>query len=140
MPNSIRWLLCRLMRNGISRFETGLGDLLVWASDKDLFNYRKIAVGETDTLKLVLDKQPGGSYNVEYDLDVPLALIPLPGPSQALADENSKKLSAENEIRRKYIDSWMKPEEARVIGFQAECRYGKGNENYWHEVWVTTGR
>ena len=63
--------------NGISQFETGLGDLLIWASDKDMFNYQKISVGETDTLNLVLNKEAGGSYSVDLDLDVPVALSPL---------------------------------------------------------------
>ena len=41
--------------NGISQFETGLGDLLIWAHKDDDFDFRKISVGETDTLTLKLE-------------------------------------------------------------------------------------
>ncbi len=101
--------------NGLSHFETGLGDLLVWASHNGRFNYRKISVSETDTLKLVLSKQPGGSYNVDLDLDVPLEIAALPGPSKEQIDANAKRISQGNAVRSRYIASWMKPEEAKSL-------------------------
>ena len=104
--------------NGISQFETGLGDLLVWASDKEVFNYQKISVGETDTLKLELNKIAGESYSIDLDLDVPVALSPLPGPSQEMIDSNAKKINAENVLRRKYIDSWKKPGETKSFAIE----------------------
>ena len=110
---------------GISQFETGLGDLLIWASAKDGFNYRKISVGETDTLELVLDKKAGGTYSTQLDLDVPLALSPLPGPSPEMAERNTKRFNEENEIQRKYIQSWMKPEEARSLALRLNADTSK---------------
>jgi hypothetical protein len=104
--------------NGLSQFETGLGDLLVWASDKELFGFQKISAAETDTLKLVLNKRAGGSYTTDLDLDVPLALTPLAGPSQEMIDNNTKRINAENEIRGRYIDSWMKAGEARAFALR----------------------
>lgn len=100
-------------KDGISQFETGLGDLLVWASYKDLFSYQKISAAETDTLKLMLDSKPGGSKRIDLDLDVPPALSPLPGPSREMIVNNNKRTNAENEIRRKYVNSWMTPDEAK---------------------------
>jgi hypothetical protein len=109
-------------KNGISQFETGLGDLLIWASSKDLFSFQKISVAETDTLKLVLDMKHGDSYSIDMDLNVPLALSPLPGPSKDMIVNNNKRTNAENEIRRKYIDSWMAPSEAKsfAIGHKTD--------------------
>jgi hypothetical protein len=98
--------------NGISQFETGLGDLLIWASDKNMFNYQKISAGETDTLNLILNKMAGGNYNIDLDLDVPLERSPLPGPAREMIDSNTKRIIEENEIRMKYIASRMKPGEA----------------------------
>ena len=43
--------------NGISQFETGLGDLLIWAHKDDNFDFKKISVSETDTLVLKLDSK-----------------------------------------------------------------------------------
>jgi hypothetical protein len=100
---------------GVSCFETGLGDLLIWASDKDSFNYTKISVSETDTIHLELGRKPGGNYNVDLNLGVPVAPSPLPGPSQEMIDNNAKRLNSENEIRQKYIKTWMTPEEAEKL-------------------------
>ena len=41
--------------NGVSQFETGLGDLLIWAHKGDNFDFRKISVVDTDTLILKLN-------------------------------------------------------------------------------------
>ncbi len=103
---------------GISRFETGLGDLLIWAHNKDAFNYKKISVSETDTLTLKLDKLPGGTYDTDLDLNVPIVRSPLPGPSQALAAENLKRINEENSIRQLYVDSWIKPEDVRMLAIK----------------------
>jgi hypothetical protein len=104
--------------NGVSQFETGFGDLLIWASDNDAFTYRKISVAETDTLSLVLDKKAGGFYSIDLDLDVPLTPSPYPGLSSALTESNTNRLNAENEIRTQYIDSWIKPDEAKSFAFE----------------------
>ena len=102
-------------KNGISQFETGLGDLLIWASYKNEFNYKKISVPKTDTLLLKLNRLPGESYNLDLDLEVPVTLSPLPGPTPEMAENNSKRLDFENKVRQKYTDSWIKPDEAKIF-------------------------
>lgn len=101
--------------NGISSFETGLGDLLIWASKSDDFDYRKISVSQTDTLVLKLDKKPESGKSYELDLDVPVVRSPLPGISRELTEQNSKRLKEESLIQKKYIDSWIKPEESEAF-------------------------
>jgi hypothetical protein len=94
-------------KTGISLFETGLGDLLVWAYKNGIFDYAKIAVNETDTLTLVLKRKPGENYTINLDLHVPVALPPLPVPSPELTSNNSERIEAENMIRQKYTNSWI---------------------------------
>jgi len=101
--------------NGISRFETGLGDLLIWAHKDDDFEFKKISVRETDTLVLKLMRQAGGKYNYDLDLNVPVIPEPFAGPAPELIEQNSKRINNENLIRKKYVDSWMKPEEAKRV-------------------------
>lgn len=93
---------------GYSRFETGLGDLLIWASDGKLFDFRKISVSETDNLVLKLTNDGRNSYSINLDLDVPILRSPLPTPSPELVKANSKRFEEENSIRQKYIDTWIK--------------------------------
>ena len=97
---------------GLSSFETGLGDLMIWARNGSDFNYRKISVNETDTLTLILDNKPASAGYFEYDLGVPVTRTPFEGPSRDLVKANSERLENENRIREAYINTWMKPDEA----------------------------
>jgi transglutaminase-like putative cysteine protease len=112
-------------QDGISEFETGLGDLLIWAHKDDNFAFRKISVGETDSLILKLNGQTGAEKSLDLDLDVPVVRYPLPGPKQELVEENSVKIKKENLIRQKYIDSWMTPEQARRFASSLKIDTGK---------------
>lgn len=92
--------------NGISSLETGFGDLLIWVRDNDKFDFKKISVGETDTLVLNPGKNiPAGS---KFDLDLSTPLKRLPGPEipAELAEENIRRLNDENSLRKNYTDSW----------------------------------
>lgn len=99
--------------SGISRFETGLGDLLIWAHKNEDFDFKKISVGETDTLILKLNRKLSGGDSFDMDLDIPVIHTPMSGPSKDLIDHNSERIKQENDIRLKYIDTWIKPGEAK---------------------------
>jgi len=101
--------------NGVCQFETGLGDLLIWAHKDDDFDFKKISVNETDTLKLKLNRELNGRSSIDLDLDVPIVRSPLPGPAQELIEQNSERINKENIIRQKYIDSWMKPADVKTL-------------------------
>ncbi len=97
---------------GISQFETGLGDLLIWARKGDDFNFKKVSVADIDTLNLILNLKPADNGFQELDFGVPIVRAPLKGPATELITANTKRINEENMIRQAYIDSWMKPEEA----------------------------
>jgi transglutaminase-like putative cysteine protease len=96
--------------NGISSFETGLGDLLIWGRKDNSFNFRKISVIETDTLLLNLENSAKGTSSVDLDLGVPPVLQAFEGPTQELVERNDERLQSENDIRQAYIDSWITKE------------------------------
>ena len=104
--------------HGISQFETGLGDLLIWAHKGDKFDFKKISVGETDTLTLQLTLKPIANNSIDLDLDVPVIRSPLTVPSKELLEKNSERFNQENNIRQKYIESWMKPDEAKSLALK----------------------
>jgi len=112
-------------KNGISQFETGLGDLLIWASLKDDFDYKKISVTETDTLILKLNRSARDSYNLDLDLNVPVLRSPLPVPSSELSEQNSRRINEENIIRQKYINTWMKPDESKALAIMIKADSSK---------------
>ena len=91
---------------GFVRFTTGLGDLLVWASKKELFAFKKINVYSADTLRLVLNRnrmQPGTEY---FDLVPPKiskAILPVSDQDKKI---NDRRLSQEDSIRNKTMISF----------------------------------
>jgi transglutaminase-like putative cysteine protease len=104
--------------NGISSFETGLGDLLIWARRDNSFDYRKISVAESDTLILKLADFIKGTGSEDLDLNVPPVLPAFDGPSRELVEKNERRLKSENELRQAYIDSWMKRGDAEIFASQ----------------------
>jgi len=106
--------------NGISSFETGLGDLLIWAHRNNSFDYRKISVAETDTLILKLADHAKWTGSEDLDLNVPPVLPAYDGPSRELVEKNEKRLKSENELRQAYIDSWMKRGDAEIFASQID--------------------
>jgi hypothetical protein len=100
---------------GISNFETGLGDLMIWARKGDQFGYGKISVSETDTLVIPLGTGKEEPGYCEYDLGVPLERAPSGGPSDELIKSNNERIQKGNNIRKEYIETWMKPAEAAEL-------------------------
>jgi transglutaminase-like putative cysteine protease len=98
--------------SGMSHFETGLGDLLIWAYKDDKFDFRKISVADTDNIVLILKSEGPADTSYDFDLNVPSAGSPLDGPSKDLIEQNALRIERENLIRQNYIDSWMSHGEA----------------------------
>jgi transglutaminase-like putative cysteine protease len=92
--------------NGISSLETGFGDLLIWARKDDEFDWKKISVGETDTLILYPGKNVSAGSRFNFDLSTPVKRLPGPGIPAEIAEENSRKLNEENSLRINFTDSW----------------------------------
>jgi hypothetical protein len=107
--------------NGICSFETGLGDLLVWARKDNDFDFKKISVGETDTLYLIPGQGAVSGYHADLDLSVPVKRDPLPGVAAEVSHANSQRLDEENRIREKYMSSWPGKKESN--GFAASYGY-----------------
>ena len=118
MLNFILLLLFPQMQKDSVSFETGLGDLLIWACNGDDFNYKKISVYETDTLVLKLIKKAEGSYSFDIDLNVPVVRPPLTGPASEMVEQNAQRITDENIIQQKYIDSWINAEAIKVLALK----------------------
>ena len=112
---------------GISQLETGLGDLLIWAHKGNKFDFKKISVGETDTLILILNREGEAkiSTSIDLELDVPVIRSPLPVPPKELIEKNSERFTGENNIRQKYIESWMKPAEVKRLALKLKTDTGR---------------
>ena len=86
----------RTDEKGQASLETGLGDIVVWASKDDRFS---IAVASADSAELVLDKTFGEKYSMDLDIVPP---VEKPLPSKASEEQialNAKRLEKGNAIR-----------------------------------------
>jgi len=104
--------------NGISYFETGLGDLLVWASKAGEFDFRKTSVDACDTVYLKLGRVVKNGEYIDIDLNVPIVRTPFKGISNELILENEQRLASENLIRKNYIDSWIQPGDVKAYAVE----------------------
>lgn len=107
--------------NGLSSFETGMGDLLIWVSKGDKYNYRLVSVPGTDTVLINLQDRPGNSGTEILNIMVPPVQDSFPSLPDDLVEANKKRFEDENRIRQSYIDSWISPSEARDFALKIKA-------------------
>lgn len=106
-------------QNGCAQLTTGLGDLLIWATDGYHYNYGQLNVRERDSIVIVIDRLPGETYEELY------TMIP-PGGSNDVTTANPEKIAL-NAQRLQYEDSLRN---AYIAGFKTEAdAAGIVNEN-----------
>ncbi len=93
-------------QNGIAKFTTGLGNLLVWASKDGKFTYKDLVVSTTDTLRLVLNSNMVEAHTEIYDLVPPSAYKPISSVSEQQKKNNDKRLANEDSIRNETLSSF----------------------------------
>jgi len=99
--------------NGLCQFETGLGDLIIWARKDERFGFKKITVAETDTVIITLGTHADIKDYYEFDMQAPLKHTPYPDTlSEQLKIINKERLRKEDSIRHAYIDTWMDDKQA----------------------------
>ncbi|MCX6267161.1 MAG: hypothetical protein NTW16_07370, partial [Bacteroidetes bacterium] len=94
-------------KNGICSFKTGYGDLLVWAANKGKYGFQKIDVRITDTITIVLDRNPGQAYDLEFDMVPPAELDLTISVSEPAKQKNSERLIFEDGLRKSYEETFM---------------------------------
>jgi hypothetical protein len=107
--------------NGTGTFETGLGDILIWAGTQEMYGFRFISVGDADTIKIELEPRSSEKLSIEVDLSPPEPPEPLPGLDKELIAFNQQLLARGDSIRNAYISSWITKDEA--VKFAVEKGY-----------------
>ena len=113
---------------GLCSFQTGLGDLLVWAAKDGRFAFRKVTVKTTDTVVLELLMKPGKEYTLQEDFVPPPSKPAGLAIADSLKEANAKRLTFEDKLRGAY--------EATFIDSAKACRLAatlKMNaDTLWH--------
>lgn len=110
--------------DGTAEFTSGLGDLLVWASDGERFGYGKISVAKDKDITVKLDKAPlyKGGMDINLVPPPPSGTLPKPTPEE-IADNETRKMR-EDSIRNAYMATFFTPESG--ADFAREHGYNPG--------------
>lgn len=106
--------------DGIASITSGLGDLVIWASDGENFGFSKGRPGDmigskNNPLYIVLDKN--NSFVGTFELDI---IPPVPGNNPVtvtdeMKNENDRRKALEDKIRNSYISTFFKPEDTETL-------------------------
>ena len=107
--------------DGLCSFQTGLGDLLIWAYKGNTFGFEKITVEHNDTLILSLGMHNDVMPYYEFDLQAPAIPVPYKDTvDPVLKKINRERLKQEDSIRHAAVNSWMDDEEATALARSLE--------------------
>lgn len=90
-------------KNGIAQLTTGLGDLQIWATDGQNYNYVMMDVRKQDTVDIYLTREAGTEYTEMADVVPPVAGEAKVTPTKEKADRNVKRLEYEDSVRGAYV-------------------------------------
>ncbi len=125
--------------NGISSLTTGYGDLMIWVSKDGEYAYKKIPVGEQDTVSLCLNQHNMLSGEENYINVPPAEKEPYP-VDESLKKENDIRLASEDSIRFAYRKTFITEEEAYTLAEKQKLdkeqtwKYLKASEGNWREI------
>ena len=88
---------------GFTFLTSGLGDMLVWASQENQFGFQEASVGKEDTVTVVLayDESFSGSFDIE--LTPPSEHKNIPDQTEEQIENNKQRLTKEDSIRNAYM-------------------------------------
>lgn len=105
---------------GLASFLTGLGDLLVWATDGKQYAMKELDVRKTDTLILTLNQKPNINFSTSFDYNPPYKPEPL-HVNQEGVDANKIRLHFEDSLRKVYEATF--PDSSQVLEFISNNEY-----------------
>ena len=99
--------------SGKAFLTAGKGDMMVWASKDGKFGYAKLSFGKDSELTVKMDRVPGESYAVDFDIVPPVENADLPAVTPEQRAENDRRMAHEDSIRNAYVATFMTDEKAR---------------------------
>ncbi len=89
--------------NGVTWLTAGLGDMMAYAADNGKFGFDMIRFGQTDTVRIVLDKDEQFVQTLTFDIVPPVEKARMPEVSAQQRAENDRRFAVEDSIRNAYI-------------------------------------
>jgi hypothetical protein len=100
---------------GKAEITTGLGDLLIWASFDNHYNYQKIDVRESSSITLIMNRIQGKEYVEELTIVPPVEKHDIVTASPEKAKLNSARLHYEDSLRNAYMQTFMTENDGNLV-------------------------
>lgn len=103
--------------NGMVSLNSGLGDMVIWATDGKNFGYAKgrSEVSSEEPTVIVLDKNANSSIAFDYDIVPPKSSGLLPFVSEEANNENNNRKAYEDSLRNAYTSTFLTQAKALEI-------------------------
>ena len=119
--------------SGISYLTTGLGELLIWVSDSLNYGFRKIKIGEKDTVVITMNNPE--FINVHWELiPPPLSDITKVELTEQQISQNKAALQQEDSIRNAYVSSFISKEDFIAEHDEGLWQYVKKSRGNYNEI------
>lgn len=92
--------------DGMTYMQSGLGDLVAWASKDGLYGFERLSVGRNDTLQVVLSHGAGERYSLDLEIVPPQERNNMPFVSDEAKTENARRLVHEDSLRNAYVSTF----------------------------------
>ena len=102
-------------QNGIVHLTTGLGSLLIWATDGRHYNYAPMDVRQQDSIAISLDRLPYESYTELFTMMPPAGKSIVTTADKTKAERNARRLQYEDSLRNAYMASFKTEADAADI-------------------------
>lgn len=104
---------------GYTGLTAGLGDMMVYASDKGYFGFVKVTFGKDKDVVLKLDHSEGDAIgHLEMEIVPPVENAQLPDVTDAQRAENTRRMEYEDSLRNAYVATFYDKEKA--LAYAAE--------------------
>ena len=135
---------------GRAQLTTGLGDLRVWATNGEQYNYVKMDVRQQDSVEIYLTRDGYSPYAVHQQCDAysemvdnvpPVAGVAKVTPSKDRADRNAARLLYEDSLRNAYVATF--PNQGNYSQFlnvkATESKRNFNDEQLWEIISKSEG-
>lgn len=112
---------------------SGKGDLLIWANKGERYGYKK-STPEDEVITVVLDKEPGLTFEEQFTMEVPKETILEPVDSDKFA-ANMIRLAHEDSIRNAYMSTFPNEDYVRDLAVKTSL----DNEKLWKYISLSQG-
>lgn len=102
-------------KNGIAHLTTGVGSLLIWATDGYHYNYAPLDVHQQDSVAISLDRLPYESYTEMFTMVPPAGKSSVTIADKAKSERNARRLQYEDSLRNAYMATFKTEADAADI-------------------------